>query len=129
MDLTFKRHGFTQCFWSNQWHTYIIYDVHYCFTLFDTGQYVTNSDAVVLANSSICKQLEAKEINFPPPKHLNNCLLDSCLTTEWEMKHFLSECDAIPTTNTLADGLIKRTLSMLDETESKTVDKDEVGDR
>ena len=34
-----------------------------------------------------------------------------------------------PKTNTLADGLIKRTLSMLDETESKTVDKDEVGDR
>ena len=59
-------------------------------------QYVTNSDAVVLANSSICKQLEAKEINFPPLKHLNNCLLDSCLTTEWEIKYFLSKsglCD------------------------------------
>ena len=31
--------------------------------------------------------------------------------------------------NTLADGLIKRTSSMLDEIESKTVLKDEEGDR
>ena len=33
-----------------------------------------------------------------------------------------------PKTNTLADGLIKITLSMLDEIESKTMDKDEEGD-
>ena len=32
-------------------------------------------------------------------------------------------------TNTLADGLIKRTSSMLDEIEQKTMDKDEEGDR
>ena len=31
--------------------------------------------------------------------------------------------------NTLADGLIETTSSMLDETESKTVNKDEEGDR
>ena len=30
---------------------------------------------------------------------------------------------------TLTDGLIKRTLSMLDKTESKTVHKDEEGDQ
>ena len=34
-----------------------------------------------------------------------------------------------PKTNTLADGLIERTSSMLDEIESKTVHKDEEGDR
>ena len=32
-----------------------------------------------------------------------------------------------PKTNTLADGLIERTSSMLDEAESKTVHKDEEG--
>ena len=32
-------------------------------------------------------------------------------------------------TNTFADGLIKRTLSMLDKIESKTVHKDEEGDQ
>ena len=73
----------------NLWCSLLFHITWYC-------QYVTNSDAVVLANSSICKQLEAKEINFPPPKHLNKCLLDSCLTTEWEIKYFLSKsglCD------------------------------------
>ena len=34
-----------------------------------------------------------------------------------------------PKTNTLADGLIKRTLSMLDEIESKTIHKNEEGDQ
>ena len=34
-----------------------------------------------------------------------------------------------PKTNTLADGLIKRTLSMIDEIISKTVHKDEEGDQ
>ena len=34
-----------------------------------------------------------------------------------------------PKTKTLADGLIKRTLSMLHEIESKTKHKDEEGDR
>ena len=34
-----------------------------------------------------------------------------------------------PKTKALADGLIERTSSMLDETESKTVHKDEKGDR
>ena len=33
-----------------------------------------------------------------------------------------------PKTKTLADGLIERTSSTLDETESKTVHKDEEGD-
>ena len=33
-----------------------------------------------------------------------------------------------PKTKTLADGLIERTSSMLDEIESKTVHKDEEGD-
>ena len=32
-------------------------------------------------------------------------------------------------TNTLADGLIERITSILDETESKTVPKDEEGDQ
>ena len=34
-----------------------------------------------------------------------------------------------PKTKTLADGLIERTSSMLDEIESKTVHKDEEGDQ
>ena len=34
-----------------------------------------------------------------------------------------------PKTNTLADNLIERTSSMLDEIESKTVHNDEEGDR
>ena len=34
-----------------------------------------------------------------------------------------------PKTNTLEDGLIERTSSMLDEIESKTVHNDEEGDR
>ena len=34
-----------------------------------------------------------------------------------------------PMTNTLADGLIERTSSMLDETASKTVPKEEDGHR
>ena len=34
-----------------------------------------------------------------------------------------------PKTNTLADGLIQRTSSILDETVSKTVHKDEENDR
>ena len=34
-----------------------------------------------------------------------------------------------PKTKTLTDGLIERTSSMLDEIESKTVHKDEKGDR
>ena len=42
-----------------------IFDVHYCFTLLDIGQDGANSDAVFLADSSICKQLEAKEMNIP----------------------------------------------------------------
>ena len=35
----------------------------------------------------------------------------------------------LPKTKTLADGSIERTLSMLDEIESKTVHKDEEGDQ
>ena len=34
-----------------------------------------------------------------------------------------------PKTKTLADGLIKRTSSMLDEIESKTIHKDKEGDQ
>ena len=35
----------------------------------------------------------------------------------------------VPKTNSLADGLIERTSSMLDEKESKTVHNEEEGDR
>ena len=34
-----------------------------------------------------------------------------------------------PKTNTLAEGLIERTSSMLDETESKNIHKDKEGDQ
>ena len=34
-----------------------------------------------------------------------------------------------PKTNALADSLIERSLSMLDEIQSKTVQKDKVGER
>ena len=58
-----------------------IFDAHYCFTLFDVGQYGSNNNAGVLANSSVDQKIEAGEMNIPPPppRHLDGCLFDSFL--------------------------------------------------
>ena len=53
-----------------------IFDARYCFTLFDVGQYGSNNDAGVLANSSIGKKIVEGEMNIPPPRHLEGCLLN-----------------------------------------------------
>ena len=56
-----------------------ICDARYCFTLFDVGQYGSNNNAGVLANSSVGKKIEAGEINIPPPRHLEGCSFDPLL--------------------------------------------------
>ena len=53
-----------------------IWDARYCFILFDVGQYGSNNDAGVLANSSIGKKIEAGEINIPSLRDLEGCSLD-----------------------------------------------------
>ena len=53
-----------------------ICDARYCFTLFDAGQYGSNNDAGVLANSSIGQKIEAGKMNIPPPRHLDGCSFD-----------------------------------------------------
>ena len=53
-----------------------IFDARYCFLLFDVGQYGSNNDAGVLANSSIGKKIVEGEMSIPPPRHLEGCLLN-----------------------------------------------------
>ena len=53
-----------------------IFDARYCLLLFDVGQYGSNNDAGVLANSSIGKKIVEGEMNIPPPRHLEGCLLN-----------------------------------------------------
>ena len=53
-----------------------ICDARYYFILFDVGQYGSNNDAGVLANSSIGKKIEAGEINIPSLRDLEGCSLD-----------------------------------------------------
>ena len=50
-----------------------ICDARHCFTLFDVGQYGSNNDARLQANSSIGQKIEAGEMNIPPPRHLESC--------------------------------------------------------
>ena len=49
----------------------------YCFPLFDVGQYGSNNNAGVLANSNIGKKMGAGKMNIPPPRHLEGCSFDS----------------------------------------------------
>ena len=53
-----------------------ICDARYCFTLFDVGQYGSNNDAGLQANSNIGQKIEAGEMNIPPPRHLESCSFD-----------------------------------------------------
>ena len=53
-----------------------ICDARYCFTLFDVGQYGSNNDARLQANSSTGQKVEAGEMNIPPPRHLESCSFD-----------------------------------------------------
>ena len=54
-----------------------ICNARYCFTLFDVGQYGSNNDAGVLANSSIGKKIKAGEMNIPPLRDLEGCSFDA----------------------------------------------------
>ena len=49
----------------------------YCFPLFDVGQYGSNNNAGVLANSNIGKKMGVGKMNIPPPRHLEGCSFDS----------------------------------------------------
>ena len=48
----------------------------YCFPLFDVGQYGSNNNAGVLANSNIGKKIGAGKMSIPPPRHLEGSSLD-----------------------------------------------------
>ena len=54
-----------------------ICDACYFFILFNVGQYGSNNNAGVLANSSIGKKMEAGEMNIPPLRYLEGCSFDS----------------------------------------------------
>ena len=52
-------------------------DANYNFTLVDIGQYDSNSDSGVLANSDMGKAFEDGTINFPASEYLPGCDLPS----------------------------------------------------
>ena len=51
-----------------------ICDANYCFTLVDIGQYGSNNDSGVLANSLIGKKFQEKKMSLPEGRHLPGCL-------------------------------------------------------
>ena len=53
-----------------------ICDAHYCFTLFDVGQYGSNNDCGVLANSATGEALERNKLNILFPETLDGCNYD-----------------------------------------------------
>ena len=53
-----------------------ICDNNYCFTLFDLGQYWTNKDSGVLANSKMKEMIEENRLNIPPPSTYKSCDFD-----------------------------------------------------
>ena len=52
-------------------------DANYCFSLLDIGNYGSNNDAGILANSKMGKRFKAGKFNLPAPEKLNGCPLDS----------------------------------------------------
>ena len=50
-----------------------IWDCNYCFTLFDLGQYESNNDCGVLANSAMGKMMENDKLGIPAPSKLRSC--------------------------------------------------------
>ena len=53
-----------------------IWDSNYCFTLFDLGQYWSNNDSGVLANSKMKGMIEENRLNIPPPSTYKSCDFD-----------------------------------------------------
>lgn len=53
-----------------------ICDSKYCFTCFDLGQYGSNNDCGVLANSIMGAKLENGEFDVPPPSSYKSCSFD-----------------------------------------------------
>ena len=51
-------------------------DANYCFTLIDIGQYGSNNDSGVLANSEIGKRFDAGTAKLPPSASLEGCSYD-----------------------------------------------------
>ena len=48
-------------------------DADYCFWMFNVGEYGSNNDSGVLANSNIGKRFEREAFNLPEPKPLHEC--------------------------------------------------------
>ena len=53
-------------------------DANYCFSLVDVGNYGSNNDAGILANSKMGKRFKKGKFNLPPPEKLDGCLLPKC---------------------------------------------------
>ena len=68
-----------------------ICDACFYFSLVDIGQYGSNNDAGVLANSSIGQKVEAGKMNISPPRHLDGCSFDPLPDYIGEMKYFPSK--------------------------------------
>ena len=50
-----------------------ICDSNYCFTLFDLGQYGSNNDSGVLANSKMKEMIEENRFDILPPSTYKSC--------------------------------------------------------
>ena len=64
-------------------------DANYCFTLFDLGQYGSNNDSGILANSEMGKMFEENQLNVPP-----DCKLSE--DDEHSLPHFLLGDEIFP---------------------------------
>ena len=53
-----------------------ICDSNYCFTLFNLGQYGSNNDCGVLANSATGEMMENDRLGIPAPSKLRSCNFD-----------------------------------------------------
>ena len=64
-----------------------ICDANYCFTLVDIGQFGSNNDSRVLANSSIAKQFEESRMQFTAGRHVPGCPIARCHTIQLAMRY------------------------------------------
>ena len=48
-------------------------DDELCFYMFDVGEYGSNNDSGVLANSNVGERFERRIFNLPESKHLHEC--------------------------------------------------------
>ena len=53
-----------------------ICDSNYCFTLFNLGQYGSNNDSGVLANSKMKEMIEENRLDILPPSTYKSCDFD-----------------------------------------------------